>query len=192
MIGKMRVFGEKRAVQIGAKGIAIHGSFTMIFGIVAVTFQPFAQRLCRAEVGTPAMVFKAYQRAAVPLNGDVADTAWDGGSFVDGPGVEDAQAAHIGAAGRSVIVGEQLIAATDGQYWHIVFHGSPQADTLHIEDILRNGRLFSILSSADEEQVVFVGSESIADAQWDDAQRDAAHVAAALQRDDIAAITVQF
>src|ERR1700680_965081 len=101
----MRIFGEKRAVQIGAKGITIRGSFAVIFGIVAVTFQHFAQRLCRAEVGTPAMIFKAYQCTAVPLNGDVAYTAWDVGPFVDGPGVEDAESAHIWAAGRPVIVG---------------------------------------------------------------------------------------
>ena len=172
-------------MQIGAKGIAIHSSFAMIFGIVAVTFQHLAQGLCCAEIGAPAVIFKTYQRTAVPLNGDVANTAWDVGPFMDSPGVEDAQAAHIGAAGRPVIVGEQLIAAADGQHRHIIFNGGPQTDTLHIEDVLRNGCLFSILSSSDEEQVVFVGSESIADTQWDDAQCYAAHLAAALQCDDI-------
>ncbi len=32
-------------MQIGAKSIAIHGSFAVIFGIIAVTFQHLSQRL---------------------------------------------------------------------------------------------------------------------------------------------------
>src|SRR5579885_2413982 len=153
----------------------------MVFRIVAIALEDAPQRPGRSQVGAPAMIFKTHQRTAVPTDGNVADAAWRARPFMDGPGIEDAEAAHIGSIGRAIIMREQLVAAADCQNGHIILDSRPQPDALCLEQVLCDGRLLSILSSANKQQIILVRGQSIADAEADDAQRDAAPLTALAQ-----------
>src|SRR5579885_1722651 len=98
----------------------------MVLAIVAVSRKHAAQRFCRAQIGAPAMILKAHQRLTLPLDDDVANAARRLWPLVNGPGIEDAQPPHIWPTGRTIVMSQQLIAAADGQHWHIVFNRSPQ------------------------------------------------------------------
>src|SRR5579884_607424 len=113
MIGKMRVFRQQRTMQVGAKGIAVHSPLGMIFRVVAVPLEDAPKWFGCAQVGAPTMIFKTNQRAAVPGNCDIADAAWNSRPFMNGPCIEDTQAAHIRAVCRAVVMRQQLVPAAD-------------------------------------------------------------------------------
>jgi hypothetical protein len=181
IVGEVRIFGQKRAVEIGTESIMIDGPFSVVFSIIAVAFEDTTERFGCTQVGATTVIFEANQSAIIPTESDIADTTWDVRAFMNGPGIEDAEAAHIGSFCGSIVVCEKLEAAANSQDGHIVFDGRPQANALNFVEILCDRSLLFVLSAADEEEIVLVGSECIANAQPDHVQVDAAQLTAAAQ-----------
>src|SRR5690242_11059156 len=76
MVGKVRVLRQKRAMQIGAIGVAVNAALAPVFAIVAVASQHPPERLrAAAEIGTAAVILEADERALAPCQGNVADAA---------------------------------------------------------------------------------------------------------------------
>src|SRR5579884_1814170 len=73
MVGKMGILRQKRAVHVCTVGITIHGPFAVILCIIAVSFQHPAQRFGRTQVGAPAVVLEANQRASIPTDRHISD-----------------------------------------------------------------------------------------------------------------------
>jgi hypothetical protein len=130
----------------------------------------------------PAVVFKAYQGAAVPTDRDIPDAARRARALVNSPGIEDAQAFHIRSVGRAIVLGQELVSTADSQDGHIILNGGPQADALDFVQVLCDWSLLFILSSANKQQIVLVGSQGIANAQPYHAQIDTPLLTAVAQR----------
>src|SRR5437764_1332257 len=64
MIGKARVLGEERAMQIAAIGGLVYGTLRTIFAVVAPADKALAQwSAARAEIRAPGMIFKRHDGA---------------------------------------------------------------------------------------------------------------------------------
>ena len=89
-VGKVGIFGQKWAVQIGAKTVFVPGSFEAVLAVVAKTFDNLSQGSSWVEKSIARVVFKAYQVIQLvrrcQFDNAVADFTLIGG---DGVGVEN-------------------------------------------------------------------------------------------------------
>src|SRR5207248_8379955 len=177
-------------MQIRPIGMPVNSSLRTILCIVAMPFEHFTQGFRCTEIRSTSVIFKTYQCTTVPGNSDISNATRNMDAFMNRPCIKNAQSAHIDTTGGPVVVRKQLVSTTDRQHGHIVLNSRPQADTLHLVQVLRHRSLLFILTSTNKQEIVFIGGQRIPDAQADHAQPDTAQLAASLQSEDIPSITV--
>src|ERR1039457_3095231 len=95
--------------------MAIDSSFGPIFSIVAKPFEDFPQWFGGAEIGTTTVILKTDKCTPIPTNRHISNTARYPWSFVNSPGIENAQPFHVGSMRGTIILRQQLKAPTNCQ-----------------------------------------------------------------------------
>ncbi len=138
-------------MEIRAVGVAVHGALVPLLAVVAEPGDHPPQWLhAFLQVGTAAVVLKAYQGAALPLHHHVADEPASARPRVLRPHGEHPHAGQLLPLRRAVIAAQELIAAADGQERHSPVHRLPQRLSFHLRQVLGDAALLPVLGPADE------------------------------------------
>src|SRR2546423_5384522 len=141
-------------------------------------FENFPQWSGCTQVCATTMILETNQCTAIPTDRYISDAAWYTRSLMDSPGIEHSKTAHIGTAGRTVILCKQLVSAANRKYGHIVFNCRPETNTFDVIQILSNGDLFFVLASPNKQHVILVRRYGVTDSQANGAQLNAAMLTA--------------
>src|SRR6266704_6112346 len=120
-------------MHICAKGVAVHCSFCVIFGIVSMTFEHFSQRFCSTKIRTTTMIFKANQGITVPIDRYISRASRLLSSLMNSPCIEYSKSPHIRPISWSIVMCQQLVTTTHCQDRNVIFNSSPQADALDLK-----------------------------------------------------------
>ena len=192
-IAQDRVFREQRAVRIRAEHVFVARTLGLVLAVVAVSGEHHAERGdLLAEIGLAGVVLEADDDHVAALRGGpehiVADHAL---LCADGVHADGADEVELHAVPGLVVFAEHLVAAADGEKG--LFLLDRGADVLRLAGgkVAQQHLLLEVLTAADEEDVVFVRVQRLADRAFVDIDLDAAALEAALHGDDVAAVAVQ-
>src|SRR5579859_233504 len=187
----MGILREQRAMQVGAKSIAIDASLRAILAVVAMSGEHSTKRLCAiTQIGSPTMVLKADERAVPPAERHIADTARHALTPVDRPGVEDAQPRQFRSVSGTIEAGEQLVSSADGEHGHVPLHGGANVVTFHLAQVAGDLVLLFVLAAAYEEEIICGEIHPFAEIKTGDAQRDAAPGAPLLEGENVTPVAI--
>lgn len=178
-------------MEVGAEDVLVAGSLGPVLTVIAFAFRYFPQRTdALLEEGTPIVVLKPFVRIARFLieNRDIADKAVV--LLAQRVMVQRANARDFPTSGIHVVVTQQLVATTNGQHDAVPFNVLLEISGFGL-DIFRDDELLIILSAPEEDKVIFLRVECLAEADNFRLHCNAFLTGAILEHEQVAVIAIR-